>query len=178
MEKNNQTLTEEKIKKKFKSLNELIIIVLGFLIIAFITILFTLNPFVNNKENTDYGSLQVEESQFNDYIDIFQEKHPKTYSIFKYVITICSFTCMLSTFFVVGEICREIRNTGKPFSANTLKNINILTVIIIIWAIISFFNIFSDVKIGIGLIPACIICVLKYIFEYGYKLQIESDETL
>ena len=75
MEKNNQTLTEEKIKKKFKSLNELIIIVLGFLIIAFITILFTLNPFVNNKENTDYESLQVEESQFNDYIDLFQEKH-------------------------------------------------------------------------------------------------------
>ncbi|MBO4816618.1 MAG: hypothetical protein J5507_07040 [Clostridia bacterium] len=178
MEKNNQLLTEEKIKKKFKSLNELIILVLGIVIIPGIIMMCFLDPLINNKHNTSYDYIQSEEYHYDDFIETFQEKHPKTYSILHYGVTICLWGCMLSVFFVIGKISKEIQNTGKPFSANTLKNMNILTTIIIIWAIISLFNIFSNVEITIGLVPASIICVLKYIFEYGYKLQIESDETL
>ena len=178
MEKNNQTLTEEKIKKKFKSLNELIILVLGIVIIPGIIMMCFLDPLINNKHNTSDDYIQSEEYYYDDFIETFQENHPKTYLTLNYCVTTCLLVCMLSAFLVIGNICKEIQNTGKPFSANTLKNMNRLTSIIIIWAIISLFSIFSNVKIGIGLVPASIICVLKYIFEYGYKLQIESDETL
>ena len=192
MEKNNQLLTEEKIKKKFKSLNELIILVLGIVIIPGIIMMCFLNPLINNKHNTSDDYIQSEEYYYDDFIETFQEKYPKTYLVLNYSVTTCLLVCMLSVFLVIGNICKEIQknnflssettveiqNTGKPFSANTLKNMNRLTLIIIIWAIISLFSIFSNVKIGIGLVPASIICVLKYIFEYGYKLQIESDETL
>ena len=178
MEKNNQILTEEKIKSKFKKINELIVIAIGFLIIAFMLMLFNVNTFINNKDSIEFENKMWDEYQVRDFMDIFQEEHLKTYSVLKYVLTSCSFACMIGTFWVIGEICREIKNTGKPFSKNIVKNMNVLTRIIIIWAIISLFTTIFEINIGIGFVPACIICVLKYIFEYGYKLQIESDETL
>ena len=178
MGNNNLINTEEKIKRKYKSLNELIVIILIFLFIPFLIMIFIFNPVNEVQYNQASEYIQSEDYKEYDIIEIFINEHPKIFSTFYYIVSICSFACLYSLLIIISKMCKEIQNTGKPFSDKTLKYMNILTKVVALWAIISLFNGIFGVKIGIGLIPASILCVLKYIFEYGYKLQIESDETL
>ena len=72
---------------------------------------------------------------------------------------------------VIG-IFNEILKNGTPFTENSVKNmrkIRLLSIILIFIGMGPF---------SIGLMPVIIISALTLVFGYGYKLQIESDETL
>ena len=80
---------------------------------------------------------------------------------------------------IVGTmaLAKVFLNTAKeetPFTIENIKNLRKIScsAIIIFW--VSCFIPNS----GIGAIYVCAICGIEYIFRYGYKLQLESDETL
>ena len=76
MGNNNLTNTEEKIKRKFKSLNELIVIILIFLFIPFLIMIFIFNPVNEVQYNQASEYIQSEDYKEYDIIEIFKnEEH-------------------------------------------------------------------------------------------------------
>ena len=65
---------------------------------------------------------------------------------------------------------KEISQDAKPFTEKNVKRLSNISWLTFALLFISEFN--------IGLITVICIFALSKIFKYGYKLQIESDETL
>ena len=91
--------------------------------------------------------------------------------IFSKVITIAlSIVALLS----LAKIFKNTAKEGTPFSLDNIKNMKKVSTC----AIINFWvTLFLQTK-GIGAVYVIAICGMEYIFRYGYKLQVESDETL
>lgn len=84
-------------------------------------------------------------------------------------------------FSVAGKFFGDAGREGTPF---VMKNVNRLRVVAILYFLVNMFEItgkeFGDIfSINFsGFVGAFIIWGISYMFEYGSKLQIESDETL
>ena len=65
---------------------------------------------------------------------------------------------------------KETSQDAKPFTANNVKRLNNIS-----WLT---FGLWLTTNTNVGIIVVLSIFALNKVFKYGYKLQIESDETL
>lgn len=85
--------------------------------------------------------------------------------------------------FMVGRLCKAIRNCESPFDETVINRMRILAYSLIPWMIVDTVenSIGQGLHIDINLamlLPVFIIFILVRIFRYGAFLQQESDETL
>ena len=91
--------------------------------------------------------------------------------------TIISIAITILNLIILYSLSKVFTNTAKdetPFSMNNVKNLKKISICAYI---VFFITIFSQIH-SLGLIYVLAIAGIEYIFRYGYKLQLESDETL
>ena len=103
-----------------------------------------------------------ENEQFNE-MPIFVQMIKIISLIAKYIFTILIIDNLKKMF-------KEIAQNAKPFTENNIKKLNIIS-----WLI---FGLWVATNQGVGIMSVISIFALNQVFKHGYKLQIESDETL
>ncbi|HKM35987.1 MAG TPA: hypothetical protein VJY54_14760 [Lachnospiraceae bacterium] len=111
----------------------------------------------------------------------WMENLSKASIIHIFVVLIIKLILSAVMFGVAGTFFGDAGREGTPF---VMKNVNRLRVVAILYFLVNMFDV-SGKEIGdslsvnlSGLVGAFIIWGISYMFEYGSKLQIESDETL
>ena len=96
----------------------------------------------------------------------------------------------LVTVWFICSLCKAFKTCESPFEENVVRKIKNFAFSLIPWAVIasltesvskSFYTGKLDIEIGVNLGTVVVILVvfaLAFIFNYGAKLQKESDETL
>ena len=91
--------------------------------------------------------------------------------------TIISIAVTILNLIILHALSNIFTNTAKdetPFSMNNVKSLKKISICAYT---VFFITIFSQIH-KLGLIYVLAIAGIEYIFRYGYKLQLESDETL
>lgn len=199
-------ITEEDLKSKFKKYEKIISFIELLLVVGPIVIIFLILPVsiamlvgtnsvdsdeivneVANNVAVDINS-NISESTFEDTNEltnnindlksddndnkIDENNITPAKSIFAIITAIMQIIVIEN----VRKMFKQISINGKPFTEyNVEKMKNISKYSVIMW-IAGFFIDFSFA--GIGIVTVVVLCAVSTIFKYGYKLQIESDETL
>lgn len=205
-EKSIKIITEEDLKCKFKKYEKIISFIELLLVVGPIVIIFLILPvsiaMLVGTNSVDSDEI-VNEVANNDAVDInsnisesiFENTNELTNitndlksddndnkidengitpakSIFAIITAIMQIIVIEN----VRKMFKQISINGKPFTEyNVEKMKNISKYSVIMW-IAGFFIDFSFA--GIGIVTVVVLCAVSTIFKYGYKLQIESDETL
>ena len=202
-EKSIKIITEEDLKCKFKKYEKIISFIELLLVVGPIVIIFLILPvsiamlvgtnsveIVNEVANNDAVDINsnISESTFentNELTNIINDLKSDdndnkidennitpAKSIFAIITAIMQIIIIEN----VRKMFKQISINGKPFTEyNVEKMKNISKYSVIMW-IAGFFIDFSFA--GIGIVTVVVLCAVSTIFKYGYKLQIESDETL
>ncbi len=202
-EKSIKIITEEDLKCKFKKYEKIISFIELLLVVWPIVIIFLILPvsiamlvgtnsveIVNEVANNDAVDINsnISESTFentNELTNIINDLKSDdndnkidennitpAKSIFAIITAIMQIIIIEN----VRKMFKQISINGKPFTEyNVEKMKNISKYSVIMW-IAGFFIDFSFA--GIGIVTVVVLCAVSTIFKYGYKLQIESDETL
>lgn len=176
MENENLNKTKENMIKKCKKIGD--VLETGFWFFIIILIVFLIIGIMNAIVFWEEGASSIEiineltymiRDLFNidtDFSDINSIKE----TIIGMIVSILSFV-------VLHALSKIFINTAKdetPFSMTNIKNMRKIS----ICAYIVFFITLFSSNYGLGAIYVIAIGGIEYIFRYGYKLQIESDETL
>lgn len=188
MKKEKIVLTdEEKMKKSFKSFGNIAklvedILIAGPIIILVLAAILSISIFVGEKpenttENTVVQDTQAQDISFNDVLNDITDGAFKEYEEMPVVFKIVKIICLIATFIIhiiildnLKNMFIEISQDAKPFTEKNVKRLNNIS-----W--LTFALLFIS-ELNIGLITVICIFALNKVFKYGYKLQIESDETL
>ena len=202
-EKSIKIITEEDLKCKFKKYEKIISFIELLLVVGPIVIIFLILPvsiamlvgtnsveIVNEVANNDAVDINsnISESTFentNELTNIINDLKSDdndnkidennitpAKSIFAIITAIMQIIIIEN----VRKMFKQISINGKPFTEyNVEKMKNISKYSVIMW-IAGFFIDFSFA--GIGIVTVVVLWAVSTIFKYGYKLQIESDETL
>ena len=205
-EKNEFNTSEEKMKKKFGKLRKAMTIVEGILMVVpimVIVILVIVGISVGfNKANfpskIEYGEnksiiLYDENTEEIDWkimiLDILNMKEKveddedyqngseleKTIvAVSLIIVAIIGYILTILIADNLAKIFGEVEKQGTPFTENNiklLKKVNILALILWIAGMMG-------ANSTVGLVFLIVIFAFRSVFEYGYKLQKESDETL
>ena len=203
-EKSIKIITEEDLKGKFKKYEKIISFIELLLVVGPIVIIFLILPvsiamlvgtnsvdsdeIVNEVANNDAVDINsnISESTFentNELTNITNDLKSDDNKIDENGITpakgiFAIITAIMQIIIIenVRKMFKQISIDGKPFTEyNVEKMKNISKYSVIMW-IAGFFIDFSFA--GIGIVTVVVLCAVSTIFKYGYKLQIESDETL
>lgn len=172
MENENLNETKEKMIKKAKSIGDAIEILVYLLIIMIIlgAIVGTIGGIVMWIDGATYMEIINEiGGLLNIEID-FSTIYGTIEIVVKVITTISTIVGLIA-------LAKVFKNTAKektPFSLNNIKNMKRISRCAII---IFLATLFSQTE-SIGAVYVLAICGMEYIFRYGYKLQVESDETL
>lgn len=188
MKKEKIVLTdEEKMKKSFKSFGNIAeivesLLIAGPIIILVLAAILSISIFVGEKpenvtENTVIQDTQSEDISFTDALNELTDGAFKEYEEMPIVFKIGKIICLIATFIIhiiildnLKNMFKEISQDAKPFTEKNVKRLSNISWLTFALLFISEFN--------IGLITVICISALSQVFKYGYKLQIESDETL
>ncbi len=205
-EKSIKIITEEDLKGKFKKYEKIISFIELLLVVGPIVILFLILPvsiamlvgtnsvdsdeIVNEVANNDAVDINsnISESTFentNELTNIINDLKSddndnkideNNITPAKSIFAIITAIMQIIVIENVRKMFKQISINGKPFTEyNVEKMKNISKYSVIMW-IAGFFIDFSFA--GIGIVTVVVLCAVSTIFKYGYKLQIESDETL
>lgn len=183
MENKKSINTKEKMLKSCKTLNKAIAgfmwtlagAVITYVIIALI---FTLGllVFPSNEQKVEFGDKFLEiTNDMGENVNNAIEKIDEFYNakrnnqLFQVVSGILGWSILFS----IEKILKNTVENETPFTQENIKNmkkISIYSAIIWILRTTSFFN--------VGIIYILAIWIMSYIFNYGYQLQLEADETL
>lgn len=186
LEKKKILTDDEKMKNKFKFLRECVLVIEAIMIVVILGFIVTM-PYLFTKKGiedfNDPNNLNIEqniEAKRRDYFG--NMKDPFIEEVFKYesigwqiFYTIKRFiliTIVLIVVHCLGKMFNDISKEGRPFSEANNKRITIINVLS--W--ILFF--FGGSFISVGLVTVIALSAITAVYKYGYKLQIESDETL
>lgn len=205
-EKKEELINEDKMKKKFGTLRKIMTVIKGLLIAGLIIVIVSITilsiVFGLSKSGSD-GTLKlgknnkivlfdkkIEDVELKtviiDILDVKEELEDdedyingseslKTLMIV--IAAIVSFVGYLLVIMIVDNLAQifgEVEKEGTPFTENNiklLKKVNILALILWIAGMMG-------TKSTVGLVFLIVIFAFRSVFEYGYKLQKESDETL
>jgi hypothetical protein len=143
----------------------------------------------------DYKEINndISVNRINNVIDMFQKKSNIEITIIAEIMFICLIISLLFTYMVVRKVYKLFDNIHKgdtPFieeNVTYIKQIAKMMIILLIFSKISdgifgpLFNFQSESVAYIDLVEivyVLVIFALAYVFEYGYKLQLEQDTTL
>ena len=172
MENEKLNKTREEMIKKAKKIGECFEMLVGLVIIIIVlgSILGTINGIVMWSEGAtfmeivndtgDILSVKMDISTIGGIIEI----------IVKAITTILSIVAVMA----LSKVFKNTAKDGTPFSLSNTKNMKKISRC----AVIIFFATFFSPTQSIGAVYPLAICGMEYIFRYGYKLQLESDETL
>lgn len=188
MKKEKVILTdEEKMKNSFKtygSISELIesILIVAPTMLLIIFLLLGVATFFENKNNAKTDNIvaqttQSEENTLKEFIiDLISDDGTKIDDISNFEITMKIISFVADYVFSIiilhnlTKMFKDISQDAKPFTESNVKRINIIS-----W---SALGLWITTNSNIGLITVICIFAISKIFKSGYKLQIESDETL
>lgn len=177
MENKNSKNTQEKMIKKCKDLGSLLNFVFWFDIVIIIisvvagTIIGAIDMWTSGSSGiviidaitmliNIFLKLGIDFSQMN----VIKES----------IITIITYILSLIILHSLAKIFINSSKDETPFSIKNVKNLRTISICL---DIIFLVTLFSETH-GIGLIYPLTITGIEYIFRYGCKLQLESDETL
>ena len=165
-------INKKKIQKlrKILSAGETFLMAMGWLIIGMAIIIGILVALSTEETTVAYEMSQM--IRIQEIADIGKEEPIKDAitimsSIIGYVLYI----------FIIDNIKKmliNIENDETPFSENNIAIFNKIKKLVTI----SFFTVFFGNEFAIGLIPLVTVLALVFVFEHGYELQKEVDETL
>lgn len=146
---------EEKMVKRFKDYTDFIQIIEALLIFAIILLLVIIITDCF-KYNFDITSVK------NSILELLNYDGTKPEIVFLITrsIEFIAFTILIHN---LGKIMKETYEQKTPFLEKNISRINTIAICSLFATNIIFF---------------LIILVIKELFKYGYKLQVESDETL
>lgn len=188
MKKEKVILTdEEKMKKSFKtygSISELIesILIIAPTILLIVFLLLGVATFFENKNNTKTDNIvsqtiQSEEKNIKELIiELINDEDTKIDDISNFEITMNVISFVADYIFSIiilhnlTKLFKDISKDAKPFTESNVKRVNIIS-----W---SALGLWIATNTSVGFITVICIFAITKIFKCGYKLQIESDETL
>lgn len=146
---------EEKMVKRFKDYTDFIQIIEALLIVTIISLLVIVITDCF-KYNFDITSVK------NSILELLNYDRTRPEIIFLIIRSaeFISFTILIHN---LGKIMKETYEQKTPFLEKNISRINTIAICSLFATNIVFF---------------LIILVIKELFKYGYKLQVESDETL
>lgn len=193
---------EEKMKKRFTSFRKIIswaeavciampIIAIMLALILGIVILLggeneEIHIFNNESIESNYNNDSAEKDYDLGYLALFSYHNDnvtfKTKSpIIARVFIICEICDYIITVFLLEylkKIFGEIADKGTPFTEYNIKYLDKIRNIVIIAGIVRVIAILFSIRAGMGLGLIMVILSISSIFKYGYKLQIQADETI
>ena len=199
-EEENEITLEDKMKRKFKKLKTIMTIIEGFLMVIpimviIIAVLVGIKIGMEGKENSSIieSAFDVEEGEEVDWkveiLDILNQKEDlqededyqnasetlKTLMVVSNIIA--SFMGYIFAIIIVdclAKIFGEVEKEGTPFTEKNIKLLKIVNIIAIcLWLVGMMVS-----RNTVGLVFIIVISAFRSVFEYGYKLQKEADETL
>lgn len=196
--------SEDKMKKKFGKYKRIMTVIEGFLMVVPIMLIvvaiivgFAVGISGDEEENiVDNGIVaeNIEEDEElnwkDEALDILDlkddlendedyQKAPeslKTIIIFSTIIAaIAGYIIAIMLVDSLAKIFGEVETQGTPFTEKNIKLLRRVQILSIILWILQMAGIREN---SIGLVFVLIISAFRSVFEYGYKLQKEADETL
>lgn len=169
----------EKMKKKFKSMKDWIVLILGLGIFAIIMMLIIDIYTINSDESIETLKIQLVENDISvDSLIELEEKvfendnderaYVKKLLIQSTVVNTISNIINLIILFQLGELFKNIEKTGVPFSDETIKRLKRVNILYFILLLIGSGDIFTLV----------IISAIIFMIKYGCKVQSEVDEMV
>jgi len=198
-EKKESTL-EDRMKRKFKKLKTIMTIIEGFLmvipiLVIIVAVLVGIKIGMEGKETASIieGAFATEEGEEVDWkieiLDILNlkadlqadEDYQNASETLKTLMVVSSiiagFIGYIFAILIVDSLAKifgEVEKEGTPFTEQNiklLKRVNIIAICLWLIGMMGFSN-------TVGLVFVIIISAFRSVFEYGYKLQKEADETL
>ena len=197
-EKEEVVLTdEEKMKKKFGKYKKIMTVIKHILMIAPIVIIVSaviIGLMIGNIEKLEESNLIVGELQegekldwraevldvldMKDELEDYEDESETTKTLMVIsliVVVVAEYVLVIIMVDYLAKIFGEVETNGTPFTENNikfLKKVHILS--IVLWALQTV----GVKEYSVGLIFVLVISAFRSVFEHGYKLQKESDETL
>ena len=188
MKKEKVVLTdEEKMKKSFKSYGKIAEVIESILLIVPIVLLVISlvmgiamlvgdnqdDRFKNSMVQSEQGE-EISERQF--LKDLIGEDYKEFEEMSNVQITI-KVICIIAEYIItilildnLKKMFKETSQDAKPFTEANVKRLNNIS-----WLT---FALWLTTNTNVGIVVVISIFALNKVFKYGYKLQIESDETL
>ena len=194
-----EIVVEEKMKKRFRKLKNIMSFIEGFLIavpvfIATIMIVVGFMVGISGKEDKlnimsdvvnqeeiekfDLKEFFLENLEIREDLEDDEDYINGTDAIKNLMLTsaiIVRVVAYILAIIIVDKLAKifgEVENKGTPFTENNIKSLKTVNIIaLIMWLL-------HTEMISVGLLFVIVISAFRTVFEYGYKLQKESDETL
>ena len=193
-----EIVVEEKMKKKFRKLKKIMVFLEGLLLfvplMVFIIIIVSgilvgfsgkedkLNVFNSEVkeglETFDLREALVESFDLREDLEDDEDYINGTDTIKNLMIAsliivrVVAYVLAIIIVDKLATIFGEVENKGTPFTENNIKCLKTVNIIaLIMWLL-------HTEIVSVNLIFVIIISAFRAVFEYGYKLQKESDETL
>ena len=200
-EKVEQT-SDEKMKKKFGKYRKLMIVIEGFLMV--VPILVIISAIIlglaiglsgeDKKSNILASAIDIEEGEEIDWrseiLDILDMKNDietdrdyqaasetlkNLIAISAIIAGIIGYVLAIIIVDTLSKIFGEVEKEGTPFTENNIKLLKKVHIIsIFLWVL----GMAGVRKNTVGIVFVLVISAFRSVFEYGYKLQKEADETL
>ena len=194
---------EDKMKKKFGKYRKIMTVIEGFLMVVpllviVIAIIVGIAVGMTGKEEeaniVDSGFVESEEGEELDWkaeiLDILDmkeelendEDYQNAPEVLKNLMVISTIIAAIVGYILaiimvdsLAKIFGEVETNGTPF---TEKNIKLLKRVHILSICLWILQMAGVRENSIGLVFVLVISAFRSVFEYGYKLQKEADETL
>ncbi|MBR1539805.1 MAG: DUF2975 domain-containing protein [Clostridia bacterium] len=196
--------SEEKMKKKFGKYRKIMTVIEGFLMVVPIMVIvvaiivgFAVGMTGTDEENVvDDGIVAEsteEEEELNwktEILDVLDmkddlendEDYQKAPEVLKNLMVISTIIAAIAGYILaiimvdsLAKIFGEVETKGTPFTEKNIKLLKRVHILSIVLWILQMAGIREN---SIGLIFVLVISAMRSIFEYGYKLQKEADETI
>ena len=193
-----EIVVEEKMKKKFRKLKKIMVFLEGLLLfvplMVFIIIIVSgilvgfsgkedkLNVFNSEVkeglETFDLKEMLVESFDLREDLEDDEDYINGTDTIKNLMIAsliivrVVAYVLAIIIVDKLATIFGEVENKGTPFTENNIKWLKTVNIVALnMWLL-------HTEMISVGLLFVIVISAFRTVFEYGYKLQKESDETL
>ena len=194
--------SDEKMKKKFGKYRKLMIVIEGFLMV--VPILVIISAIIlglaiglsgeDKKSNILASAIDIEEGEEIDWrseiLDILDMKNDietdrdyqaasetlkNLIAISAIIAGIIGYVLAIIIVDTLSKIFGEVEKEGTPFTENNIKLLKKVHIIsIFLWVL----GMAGVRKNTVGIVFVLVISAFRSVFEYGYKLQKEADETL
>ena len=178
---------EEKMKKNFKAYGKIAEVIESILLIAPIIILVILavigigiligNEQDNVQESFMLQSLTGEDVSWNQILKEVVGEGEQEFEEMSNAMIAIKVICIIADYIItilildnLKKMFKETSQEAKPFTEANVKRLNNIS-----WLTFAMWIIINN---NVGLMAVLSIFALNKVFKYGYKLQIESDETL